>query len=113
MLRGGAVILADVREPTIGVVCEPRGNRGRYNMERLIAEHGADAKRIDLLNALVDSPVSRSVSNSRPSAHSWACPIAASCTRAFTLRSHRFQPTGILWVMAEPFCDASAIHVLY
>ncbi len=27
--------LSDVREPTLTVVCEPRGRRGRYNLERL------------------------------------------------------------------------------
>jgi hypothetical protein len=40
-----AITLADVREPTIEVVCEPRGRRGRYNVERLIAKHGADNQR--------------------------------------------------------------------
>jgi hypothetical protein len=39
-----AITLADVREPTIEIVCEPCGKRGRYNVERLIAKHRADAK---------------------------------------------------------------------
>jgi hypothetical protein len=33
------------------VVCEPCGRRGRYNVERLIPEHGAEAKLTDLLEA--------------------------------------------------------------
>jgi hypothetical protein len=37
-----AITLADVREPTIEILCEPCGRRGRYNVERLIAKHGAD-----------------------------------------------------------------------
>jgi hypothetical protein len=32
-----------VRAPTLTIVCEPCGRRGRYNVERLIAKHG-DAK---------------------------------------------------------------------
>jgi hypothetical protein len=36
-----ATTLADVREPTLSIVCEPCGRRGRYNVERLIAAHGA------------------------------------------------------------------------
>ena len=32
-----AITLADVREPTVELLCEPCGRRGRYNVERLIA----------------------------------------------------------------------------
>jgi hypothetical protein len=43
MPRDGSLILSDVRGPTLSIVCEPCGRRGRYNVERLMAEHG-DAK---------------------------------------------------------------------
>ena len=39
-----AIYLGDVREPTVEILCEPCGRRGRNNVERLIAKHGADAK---------------------------------------------------------------------
>jgi hypothetical protein len=32
---GGAITLADVREPAVLMLCEPCGRRGRYNVERL------------------------------------------------------------------------------
>jgi len=41
MPRDGAVILSDIREPTLTVVCERCGRRGRYNVRRLVAAHGA------------------------------------------------------------------------
>jgi hypothetical protein len=43
MPRDGSLTLSDVRGPSLTFVCEPCGRRGRYNVERLIAEHGADA----------------------------------------------------------------------
>jgi hypothetical protein len=61
MPRDGSMILSDVRGPTLGIVCEPCGRRERYNVERLIAEHG-DAKLTDLLATLADCPKTRSVS---------------------------------------------------
>lgn len=60
MPRDGSMILSDVRGPTLAIVCEPCGRRGRYNVERLIAEHG-DAKLTDMLATLADCPKSRSV----------------------------------------------------
>jgi hypothetical protein len=54
MPRGGAVTLADIREPTLAIGCERCGRHGRYNVQRLIAAHGADAK---LTNLLVPSPI--------------------------------------------------------
>jgi hypothetical protein len=36
-----ALTLADVCAPTLAIVCEPCGRRGRYNVQRLIAKHGA------------------------------------------------------------------------
>jgi hypothetical protein len=46
---------SDVREPTLSVVCEPCGRRGRYNVERLRAKHG-DAKITDLRQTLAKCP---------------------------------------------------------
>ena len=43
MPRDGALILSDVREPTLTIVCERCGLHGRYNVKRLIAARGADA----------------------------------------------------------------------
>jgi hypothetical protein len=43
-----AITLADVRAPTLTIVCEPCGRRGRYNVQRLIAAHG------DGISVLVD-----------------------------------------------------------
>ena len=57
----GALTLSDVREPTLTVVCEPCGRRGRYNVSRLIERHG-DAKLPDLLVTLANCPKARSVS---------------------------------------------------
>jgi hypothetical protein len=54
--------LADVREPTLAIICEPCGRRGRYNVERLIAKYGADTRLPDLLVTLANCPKARSVS---------------------------------------------------
>jgi hypothetical protein len=61
MPRDGALTLSDVRGPTFAIVCEPCGRRGRYNVERLIAEHG-DVKLTELSATLADCPRARSVS---------------------------------------------------
>jgi hypothetical protein len=50
-----AFTLSDVREPTLKIVCQPCGRRGRYNIERLIAKHG-DAKLLYLLDTLTNCP---------------------------------------------------------
>jgi hypothetical protein len=62
MPRHGSMILSDIREPTLSIVCEPCGRRGRYNVERLMAEH-RDAKLTDLLVTLArrEKAQSRSV----------------------------------------------------
>jgi hypothetical protein len=49
-----ALTLANVRAPTLTIVCEPWGRRGRYNVQRLIAAHGADARLPDLLTTLAN-----------------------------------------------------------
>ena len=55
MPRDGSLIPSDVRGPTLAIVCEPCGRRGRYNVGRLIAEHG-DAKLTNLRGTLADCP---------------------------------------------------------
>jgi len=40
MPRDGALTLSDVRSPTLAIVCEPGGRRGRYRLDRLMAEQG-------------------------------------------------------------------------
>jgi hypothetical protein len=57
-----AITLADVRSPTIEIVCEPCRRRGRYNVERLIAKHGADLRVPELLTIIPDCPKTRSFS---------------------------------------------------
>jgi hypothetical protein len=59
--RSGALTLVEVRGPTLGIVCEPCGWRGSYNVERLMAEHG-DAKLTDLLVMLANCVKARSFS---------------------------------------------------
>ena len=61
MPRDGALTLSDVRGPTLGIVCEPCGRRGRYGVAKLMEEHG-DAKLTDLLLTLADCQKSRSSS---------------------------------------------------
>ena len=61
MPRDGAVVLSDLRNPTLSIVCEPCGRRGTYNVVRLMEQHG-DAKLTDLLQTLADCPKARSAS---------------------------------------------------
>jgi hypothetical protein len=59
MPRDGA--LTDVRAPTVSLVCEPCGRRGRYNVARLIEQYG-DAKLTDVLVTLAQGlDIKRSV----------------------------------------------------
>jgi hypothetical protein len=53
------MLLSDVRAPTLAIVCEPCGKRGRFNVARLMAEHG-DAPLTDLLRVLADCPKAHS-----------------------------------------------------
>jgi hypothetical protein len=62
MPRDGAVTLADVRALTLEIACERCGRCGRYEVKRLIAVHGADAKLPDLLAPLANCEKARSVS---------------------------------------------------
>jgi hypothetical protein len=73
MPRDGSLTLSDVRAQTLTIICEPCGRRGRYNVERLIVVHGADAKLTELLVTLP---------NWRRRAHSASTTDARRCTRA-------------------------------
>jgi hypothetical protein len=61
VLRDGSLTLSDVRGPTLSVVCEPCGRRGRFNVERLMAEYGDD-KLTDLLVTLANCEKAHSFS---------------------------------------------------
>ena len=61
MPRDGALTLSDVRSPTLSIFCEPCNRRGRYDVQRLRAQHG-DAKLTDLLQKLADCQKARSAS---------------------------------------------------
>jgi hypothetical protein len=60
--RDGSLTLSDVRAPTLAIVCAPCGRRGRYAVERLMEQHGSDAKLTDLLVTLADCKKARSAS---------------------------------------------------
>ena len=57
--RDGGLTLSDVRSPTLSIVCEPCGRRGRYAVAGLLEGHG-DAKLTDLLLTLADCQKARS-----------------------------------------------------
>jgi hypothetical protein len=40
MTRDGALTLSGVPSPTLAIVGEPGGRRGRYRLDRLMADHG-------------------------------------------------------------------------
>jgi hypothetical protein len=48
-----AFTLSDVCGPTLTIVCQPCGRRGRYNVEKLMAKYG-DAKILYLLADLTN-----------------------------------------------------------
>jgi hypothetical protein len=54
MPRDDSLTLSDVRGPTLAIGYERCGRHGRYNVARLIAVHGADAKLTDLLVTLAN-----------------------------------------------------------
>jgi hypothetical protein len=62
MPRDGSLTLFDIREPTLSIGCERCGRHGRYNVQRLIAAHGADAKLTKLLMTLANCAKARSFS---------------------------------------------------
>jgi hypothetical protein len=61
MPRDGALVLSNLRNPTLSIVCEPCGRRGTCNVARLMEQHG-DAKLPGLLQTLADCPKARSAS---------------------------------------------------
>jgi hypothetical protein len=61
MPRDGALVLSDRRQPTLSIVCEPCGRRGRLSVAKLMAEYG-DAKLTDLLQEFADCQKARSAS---------------------------------------------------
>lgn len=59
MMPKDAFTLSDVREPTLTIICQPCGRRGRYSVERLKAKRG-DAKILYLLAELTNCPKAQS-----------------------------------------------------
>jgi hypothetical protein len=57
----GALILSDLRQPTLSIVCEPCGRSGCYSVAKVMEQHG-DAKLTDLLLTLAACPKARSAS---------------------------------------------------
>jgi hypothetical protein len=55
-----ALTLADVRSPSLTIVCEPCNRRGRYNVQRLIAAYGADIRLPELKAILANCEKARS-----------------------------------------------------
>jgi hypothetical protein len=51
-----AITLADVRAPTIEIVCDKCGRKGRYRVAGLIAKYGADKKLTYLRAEIADCP---------------------------------------------------------
>jgi hypothetical protein len=62
MPRDGSLTLSDVREPMLAIGCERCGRHGRYNVARLVAAHGGDAKLTELLATLANCDKARSFS---------------------------------------------------
>jgi hypothetical protein len=60
-MRDHAQTLADFRVPSLSIECEPCGRRGRYNVARLMEQHG-DAKLPELLYVLADCPKAKAAS---------------------------------------------------
>ena len=54
-MKDHAHTLSDFRVPTLSIECEPCGRFGRYNIAKLIEQHG-DAKLPELLYVLADCP---------------------------------------------------------
>jgi hypothetical protein len=61
MSRDGAMTLTDVRQPTLELVCEQCGRRGRYSVVRLMQTHG-DAKLPELAAQIADCAKARTAS---------------------------------------------------
>jgi hypothetical protein len=55
------MILSDVRQQTLELICEQCGRRGRYSVARLLAKHG-NAKLPELATEIADCPRARAAS---------------------------------------------------
>ena len=62
MPREGSLILSDVRGPTLAIVCELCGRRGRYNVDRLMTEHRALEVLLAQTTSKASSPSSKAMS---------------------------------------------------
>jgi hypothetical protein len=60
-MRDHAHTLSDFRVSTLSIECEPCGRFGRYNVAKLMQQHG-DARLPDLLPVLATCPKAGSVS---------------------------------------------------
>src|SRR6516225_4231175 len=88
MPRDGSLILSDICEPTLKMICERCGRYGRYSVARLIAAHGADAKLTDPLVTLANCETARSVS------------VHDRCKAKFEGFSFRSNPSTMFWRVA-------------
>ena len=61
MPRDGALTLSDLHQPTLSIVCELCGRKGRFSVSNIMEQHG-DAKLTDLLVTLAACPKPRSAS---------------------------------------------------
>ena len=57
----GSLTLSDVKTPTLTIVCSPCSRLERYDVARLVEDHG-DAKLTDLLQTLADCQKARAAS---------------------------------------------------
>jgi hypothetical protein len=73
MPRDGAMLLSDLTEPMLDLVCAKCGRAGRYSVARLIAEHGADVKLPDLRHRL--AKCARTLPRQRPVSESDPCGV--------------------------------------
>jgi hypothetical protein len=60
MSSDGPLVLSEVRETTLSLACERCGRFVIYSVEKLLAQHGGDAKLTGLLNHLANCPKTRS-----------------------------------------------------
>jgi hypothetical protein len=61
MPRDGPLTLSDVLSPTLTIVCSPCSRLERYDVARLVEDHG-DAKLTDLLQTRADCQKARAAS---------------------------------------------------
>jgi hypothetical protein len=73
MPRDGAYTLADCTKPTLELACRKCERSGRFNVARLIAEHGADMKLPELRHILAKCP--RTEPSQRPVSESDPCAV--------------------------------------